>query len=371
MKKHFKKALAALMALVMVVCLLAGCGNAAPAAQETPAPAEAPAAEASAAETPAEEPAKGNPAFTLKLSHTNKDGGGTDLASKDFKRILEEAGVNVTIDIYGNSQLGAESAVLESMMAGAVDVQVISTSVLASVIPSAYVMNVPFLFASVDQFWDVVNTDAFAEKFASGFEAVGLHYIGFLNCNERALGNNKHPVHTPDDLKGMNIRVLEGAVYTDLFGALGCSTSIVAVTELFTALQQGMVDGEDLGISYLVPNGYVEVEKYYTDTNHTMQPLCCVINLDKWNQMTDEQHAAIESAVKEAGELARVRYYEELDGYFETAEKDYGIEIVRLTDEERQLFKDAVAEVAAKYADFTPECRALYDVVVAEQAKLG
>ena len=306
---------------------------------------------------------KPSQAVTIKVSHTNAEGGGTDLAAKDFKAAVDAADASLDIQLYGNNQLGAERPVFESVLTGTVEMQIISTSVLATVIPEAYVMNVPFLFNDVNQFWEVVNTDAFYDVFSTSFEAQGLHFLGFMNCHDRAVANTVREIHTPEDMHGMKIRVLEGEVYTDLFTALGCNTSVVPITELYTSLSQGMVEGEDLGIAYLVPNKYVEVEKYYTDTNHTMQPLAAIVNLSVWNKLSADQQKALEDAVKAAGDGARDRYSSLLEEYYATAENDYGMVITHLTDEERQAFKDATADVSEKYANLNEGCRATYDVI--------
>ena len=98
-------------------------------------------------------------------------------------------------------------------------------------------------------------------------------------------------------------------MYTDLFTALGCNTSVVPHHRaLHLHSPRAWWEGEDLGIAYLVPNKYVEVEKYYTDTNHTMQPLAAIVNLSVWNKLSADQQKALEDAVKAAGDGARDRY---------------------------------------------------------------
>lgn len=356
MKKQMKQILALALTLAMVLSL-AACGG------DSGTKTEAPSTD-SGTETPV--PQESAP-VTLKVSHTNKEGGGTAVATDNFEAIVESMDSSINIEVYGNNQLGAESAVMESVLMGTVEMQMISTSVLANVVPEAYVMNVPFLFDDMDQFWEIVQSDAFMSEFDAACQQVGLKFVGFINCNNRAVANNVREIRTPADMKGLNIRVLEGAVYTDLFTALGCSTSIVAVTELYTALQQGMVDGDDCGISYLVPNQYAEVETYYTDTNHTVQPLAGIINLNVWNGLSAGQQEHILDAMKQAGAEACSVYYSDYEGYLKSAEEDYGMVIHYLTDEERQMFKDAAAEVIEKYANYTDGCRAMYDLITGMQ----
>lgn len=356
MKKQVKRILSLALTLVMVMSLAACGGGTTAKTDETPVD--------TGVETSTEQ--ESTP-VTLKVSHTNKEGGGTAVATDNFEAIVESLDSTISVDVYGNSQLGAESAVLESVLVGTVEMQMVSTSVLANVVPEAYVMNVPFLFDDMNQFWEIVQSDEFMEKFDAALAKAGLKFVGFINCNNRAVANNVREICTPADMKGLNIRVLEGAVYTDLFSALGCSTSIVAVTELYTALQQGMVDGDDCGISYLVPNQYAEVETYYTDTNHTVQPLAGIINLNVWNKLSADQQNNILEAMKQAGTEACNVYYSDYESYLETAETEYGMTIHYLTDEERQMFKDAAADVIEKYSNYNEGCREMYELITSMQ----
>lgn len=343
-----KRILATLLTVVMVVGLAAGCGSK---------------SVDNKTESDDTSAAKESKPVTLMVSHSNKETGGTAIASEEFKKLVEDAGKDITVDIYGNNALGDEATVFESVMAGTVAIQMVSTSTLSKSVSEAAVMDVPFLFDDMEQFWKVVKTDEFTEAFEKYFEGSGLHFLGFINCNNRAVSNTKKAIHSPEDMKGLNIRILEGQVYQDLFAALGSGTTTLAISEVFTSLQNGLIDGEDMGISYIVPSGFAEAENYFTDTNHTVQPVVAIINQEIWDGMSDEQQKVVSDAIDEAGTNAGSRFEDDYKEYLQTAKDQYGMEVTLLTDDEREVFKEAAADVIDKYANATPECKKLYDLI--------
>lgn len=287
--------------------------------------------------------------ITLKLGHVGPPNSSLQLSAEAIAdEVREKTDGAVNIEVYPQSQLGDAIVMLDGMSTGTLEMAMVGCNEIATMLPDFYAFCLPFLFTRLEDFmnvaWDQEVVDAAAEILATK----GITLIGFTSGETRGFSNTKHAVHTPEDMAGMKVRIQAGSIYTDTFEALGTVPSTMAFSEVYSALQQGVIDAEDNGADMLTKMKFAEVEKYHTMLNHMVQSNPLMVSTDVWNQLSPEQQEIIRTA--EAN--WRAGYLEFMDGQIADsiqAAKDAGVEIVELTDEEFQAFKDATASVYDTY----------------------
>ncbi len=285
--------------------------------------------------------------FELKLHHPGGDGHPYTLGAELFKKLVEERSKgSLKIDIYPNNSIASGAKAVEAVQMGTLDMALESSMTLSNFVPEVGVLDMPFLFENREFVYKVldgdIGKDLAAKAHDNGFEILYFWDNGFRN-----ISNGKRPVLTPDDLKGLKIRVTQSKVYVATFEALGAIPTPMAFNELFTALQLHTVDGQENPNGHLITYNLYEVQKYYSITQHsyTAQPL--MINLDLYETRSDEQKQILRDAVKEAGDYQR-KLSSEKESYYLAQIKEKGIEV---SEPDREPFRKAVAPVYEQFAD--------------------
>ena len=284
-----KKILALLLALVMVLALAAcGGGSSAPAAEQ-------PAAEAPAAEAPASSGASDGSAddlsdvpegyhIELKLSHVFAP---TEQLTVEMEqvaqRIRERTNGAVDIQTYGSSQLAVYKDNIQQVVDGANWIAAEDPSYLADYNIDFEALIAPMLYTSLNQYSYVCQSDLVKEMCQGLEDNYGIHVLALdFNVGLRCMQTNK-VITTPDDMKGMKIRVPNSSMYINLMNALGATPTAMAFSETISAVQQGVVDGLEGNMNAYSTNGSAEVAKQMSFTNHLIGTCGAYINIDVWN----------------------------------------------------------------------------------------
>ena len=222
-----------------------------------------------------------------------------------FKTKLEElSGGSVKVDIQASGVLGTEAQVLDGILGGGdtVDISRISAFALTSYgCNKAKLLSIPYTFVSREHFWNFVNSDMSADFLAEP-QAIGLPLRGFAYGEEGFRHFFlKDEAKTIEDLKGLKIRVSEDPVMTGMVKDLGASPTVVSFTELYSALQTGVVDGAEQPIANYKGNAFQEVAPYLMLDGHTLGAIQLVITDNGWNKLSEQQQAW----VLEAGKFAQ------------------------------------------------------------------
>ena len=187
---------------------------------------------------------------------------------KYFKDTVEEkSNGSISVQIYPNSVLGGDAELTESVAMGTLEAALPSTSVLVSYSDDFGIMDMPYLFSSPENAFAAMDGDMGA-YFNEKLEDVGIHCLGYSYNGLRSMTNSAHPIETPDDLKGLKMRVMENEVFIDFFETLGASATPMSFNELFTGLQQHTVDGEENPPSLIYASKFQEVQEYLSLTEH-------------------------------------------------------------------------------------------------------
>lgn len=247
-------------------------------------------------------PSVGFSQTVMKFGWTTSDGAKDPYAigARAFKAALEKtSGGKIDVQLYPNRQLGDEKQMLEGLRFGTVDGAIITNAVIAQVETAFQINDLPFLYADEKQAQKVLDGEVGA-ILADKLSKKGVLALGFMEGGYRQMINNKQPVQTPDDVKGVKYRVMQNPTFIDMFNSLGGAAVPMAWGETFTAVQQGTVDGLEIPLAVIDANKYYEVTKFLSLTNHTYSMIGLVVS-KRW---FDKLPKDLQQAVVEAGKIA-------------------------------------------------------------------
>lgn len=292
--------------------------------------------------------------MVLNLGHVANLEQPYHLAAELFaKNVKERTNGEIEIKVFPNSQLGGQRDLLEGLQLGTVDIALTSSATLGNFIPTAQVIDLPFLFKDLDHVYSVLD-GPLADEIYEGAEEKGMKILSTWENGFRNIGNNVRPIVTPEDMKGIKIRVFQNQLYIDMFEALGALPTPMAMSEVFTALQQGTIDSMENAVVQIYASKYYETLKYLTLTEHTYNPETVCISLDIWKEISPENQKIILEAAVESRDYNRRLAAEKSKDYLKKME-EYGVEIVYLTPEQKDAFKEIMKPVWKKYHDIIGE----------------
>ncbi|RST86107.1 TRAP transporter substrate-binding protein [Aquibium carbonis] len=249
-----------------------------------------------------------------------------------------------TVSVFANSELGQAPEMVNQAQSGINFGVFVSSAFFNSQVPEIGVTNMPFIFSDRETAFKVFD-GPFGEKMKPLFEAKGLVVLGFMELGFRNITNSVRPITQPEDLQGLKIRLQNNPVHIATFNLLGASPTSIDASEMFAALSQGVVDAQEN--PYAVINSfrlYDAKQKYVTDTGHFFDVIVFAVSKTALDAMTEEDR----EAVIEAGRLATLeqRSYAAADEAtnLETV-LSKGVELTRLTPEQREAFRTATAPV--------------------------
>lgn len=238
----------------------------------------------------------------MKFGWTTSDGAKDPYAigARAFKAALDKlSGGKIDVQLYPNRQLGDEKQMLEGLKFGTVDGAIITNAVIAQVETAFQINDLPFLYANEAQAQKVLDGEV-GKILADKLSKKGVLALGFMEGGYRQMINNKQPVNTPNDVKGVKYRVMQNPTFIDMFNSLGGAAVPMAWGETFTAVQQGTVDGLEIPLAVIDANKYYEVTKFLSITNHTYSMIGLVVS-KRW---FDKLPKDLQQAVVQAGKIA-------------------------------------------------------------------
>jgi len=220
------------------------------------------------------------------------------------ERMKEETDGQIIITVYPNAVLGDNLELIEQVQAGVLEISTASMGWLNSFVPIVDVFSTPYLFRDKEHYWKVLDGEV-GHEIAGYIEGAGMKLLYWVDAGARSFYNNVRPIYTPDDLKGLKIRVMGSEVMIKTMKALGASPTTTSFDEVYSALQTGIIDGAENNPPSINLMKHNEVAKYFSVDEHMMVPDCLLINLDVWNKLTEEQQDIFIKLSKEAQEFAK------------------------------------------------------------------
>ena len=274
------------------------------------------------------------------------------------QRLDSLSGGTMQIDIYPSQQLGSEREMLELLQIGSLGITKVSSSVLENFVPEYQVLSLPFVFRDDAHRFAVLDGPVGDELLAAP-APYRLRGLAFYDAGSRSFYTVNKPVLTPTDLQGEKIRVQESATAMDMVRSLGGSPTPIAWGELYTALQQGVVDGAENNPPSFYLSRHYEVAKYYVLNEHTAVPDVLVVGTTLWDRLTPQQRTwlqeAADASVVVQKELWRASTEEAL-----AAVREAGVEVIE--DVDKAPFAAAVDGMMARYAS-DPEAARMLEAI--------
>lgn len=280
-------------------------------------------------------------------SETNSD---TVSARRLAEEVSKETNGAITIEVYPTDQLsgGDMAKSVELLSANTIQIMTTSGGTLGSTVnEKMQVHNIPFSFATYNDAHKAIESGG-AEFWKSLLAEKGITYLNYTHNGLRQLTNSLKPITCPEDLKGMKIRVPGGSVYMSVFQALGADPNSMNWSEVFTALQQGTIDGQENGYMVTNSNNLFEVQRYLTEWSYMYEANLWIANSSFWNGLKPETQEYLQNKINEICIYGR--------GLVENGEADIkadfikkGMEIYVPTAEELNEFKEAVSSVISEY----------------------
>ena len=242
-----------------------------------------------------------SPTWEVRFSHVLSTNSEFHLLAERFRDLmLERTGGRFRVVIYPSGQLGGERVAFEQIQVGAVHMAITGTPVLSGWVPEGQMFDLPFLFENRDHGLAVMNGpvgDWWRELL---LERTGVRSLGFLDYGFRHVYNRRRPVETPGDLAGLKLRVLQNATYLAAYSALGVQATPMNYGEVYSALQQGVIDGGEANAIGFVSSRLYEVARFYSFTSITYNPITLLVNEPFYRALPEDMREIVDRSAADA-----------------------------------------------------------------------
>jgi C4-dicarboxylate-binding protein DctP len=287
--------------------------------------------------------------YVIKFSHVVSPNTPKGKAADYFaKRVEELSHGKIKVEVYPNAQLCGDKVVLRKMKFNAVQMAAPSFSKFTGLVPQLALFDLPFLFNDADHLHKVLDGEV-GQKLLKMVDKKGYVALAYWDNGFKQLSDSKRPLIKPEDAKGLKFRVMSSKVLIEQFKALDAIPVVLPFSEVYSALQQGVVDGQENTISNIYTKKFYEVQKYMTISNHGYLGYMVVISKKFWNKLPDN----LKAVVKEATAKERIWAKQLNDSQFakikEYAQKTGKLKIITLTKEQRQAWVKKLRSIYPKF----------------------
>ncbi|WP_439258454.1 TRAP transporter substrate-binding protein [Lonepinella sp. BR2271] len=285
----------------------------------------------------------------IKIGHGAADTYHMHKAWVKFKEIVEkESAQDITVDIFPNGQVGGDRELTEAVQTGIVDMTSPVVEVMSGWDNAFTVPGLPYIFPNRAGALKALYGE-FGNKLLAKAENFGLIGLGWMENGIRNITSNVNcPITKPDDLKGVKIRTMQVDAHMDAFKAMGAKPTPMSFNEVYSALQQGVIDAEENPLGHIYSSRFYEVQKCVTLSGHVYSTHMVLANPDFYNGLSDKDRELIKSALKRA-----IDYQQEIITQEEqeqiNAIRKAGVSVTELSPEQSKVFENVVAPVREKY----------------------
>jgi TRAP-type transport system periplasmic protein len=234
----------------------------------------------------------------IKLGHVGEPGSLFALSSEEFARAAnEKLGDKAKVVVFGSSQLGSDEELLQKLLLGTADMALPST-VMSSVVPEFGLFEMPYLVKDREHM-KKIEAEVVIPTLAPAADAKGYKVLAVWENGFRHITNNKRPIVKPEDLSGIKLRTPSGEWRVKMFQAYGANPTPMSFSEVFTALQTGVVDGQENPFTQIYSAKFQEVQNYLSLTGHVYTPAYLVVGKNRWNSLPEDVRQILEETAKE------------------------------------------------------------------------
>ena len=258
-----------------------------------------------------------------------------------FQKVLrEKSGGKLQIKIFPDGQLGSEREALELLQIGSVAITKVSAAIVSNFVPDYNALSIPYIFRDKEHYFKVLEGEIGKSLLKKGSQ-YWLRGLCFYDAGSRSFYTKNKPIRTPDDLKGLKIRVMNNQTSINMVNTLGGSATPMAYGELYSAIEQGVVDGAENNPPSFVSSNHYEVSKFYTLDEHSSIPDVLLISTKYWDKLSEQEKKWIQEAANESAQAQKKFWNDSVEASMKKA-KEAGVEIIR---PKKSLFADKAKSV--------------------------
>jgi len=243
--------------------------------------------------------------MNLRWATANPAGHPIPMGGERFAKLVEEkSGGKMKVKVFPGGVLGSDPQLLSAVQGGTLDFAAMNTGILQGQIKEFAIVDFPFLFNNAQEV-DAVLDGAIGKELDAKLPEKGLVNLAYFDLGFRNMTNSKRALKTADDIVGLKMRVIQSPIYIDTFNALGANSVPMPFTEVYTALEQKMIDGQENPFTVIQANKFAEVQKYLGVTRHMYNPQSMLMSKKKWDSLNKEEQEIITAAATEAANYQR------------------------------------------------------------------
>jgi len=277
--------------------------------------------------------------------------------------IAEKSGGRLTGKSYHSGVLGNQPDAIEQMRLGSIDFAVFNLGPMGQVVPATNVVNLPFIFKDIAHMHRVVD-GPIGEQLSEAMSEKGLVALAWYDSGARSFYNSKKPIATPEDVKGMKVRVMNNDLFVDMISSMGGNATPMAFSEVYSSIKTGVVDGAENNWPSYDSTGHYEVAGYYSDTQHLIIPECFCVSKALWDGLSDEDKEIVKTAARNSADLQRKLWAERAK-----ASRDKvlaaGVKYNEISD--KAPFQKAMQPVYDKFIAANPDLEGLVKAIQATE----
>ncbi|WP_370548418.1 TRAP transporter substrate-binding protein [Edwardsiella tarda] len=264
------------------------------------------------------------------------------------EEVAKNSNGKIKIKIFPNGTLGGEQQVASAMQGGTIEVSMMSPAQIVGTVPQFIVLDFPFTLKNESQA-DAVLDGPFGKQLMSYMPEKGWVGLAYMEQGYRSISNNKRPINTLEDIKGLKIRTILNPLYIDMLNALGANAIPMPFPELYTAMETKTVDGQENPETSIDANKYYEVQKYFSGTRHIYNPQMLMVSKKLWDQLSEDERQIFQQAALTARDAQR-QFAREMTEKSRANLLANGMQLNEISAAELARMQSVVQPVIDKYA---------------------
>ena len=285
---------------------------------------------------------------TIKFAFQNQKGHPQAEGAQKFADLVaQKSGNKITVKLFPGGTLGGDLQTVSALQGGTVEMTVLNAGILTAQVKEFAVFDLPFLFASPQEA-DAVTDGAFGKNLLAKLNEKGLVGLGYWELGFRNLTNSKRPITKAEDIAGLKIRVIQSPIYIDMFNALGAAATPMPFPELYPALEQKAVDGQENPFTLIRTSKFYEVQKYLAVTRHVYNPQAVILSKKFFDALSPAEKKIVTDAVTEATAYQRQLSRQQAEEALAELKKA-GMQVTEFAPAEMQRLRDKVKPVVDKH----------------------
>lgn len=298
----------------------------------------------------------------IRIGHNQSSEHPTHIALKAFEEYIESNLDNCDVEVYPSELLGSQTDMVQLTQTGAIDFCVASNAILETFSSDYEIFNLPYLFENTKSYHSVMDDSSITNQLFKSTEKAGFEAVTWLDAGTRNFYTVNKPINSPNDLKGLKIRVQQSPTNVEMMRLLGGSATPMGFGDVYTALQSNIIDGAENNELALTNNGHGDVCKYYSYDMHQMVPDILIGNYEFLNNLNDEERRVFEEGFDIVNKVERQEWNSAVEKAVEKAKIEQGVKFIY---PETEPFKQACKPLHNAVLNNNPELKNIYEAISA------